>query len=180
MAKSKVPLVLRASFTTTTSEEPGPEAVNIDLSAYVDALSGKVLKIDRVQFFMDDGSGIPLAPADMDAALGFEFVTQLATGTQTTIKAASDDRMIAETFWQLTTATVSAGTSASGIAVSTYSIEVPQMGYFVAADTLTFIQQSTSGGADVDIRFLVVIEAQRVKLSPADVNFLLVNQTLRG
>jgi len=180
MAKSKVPLVLRASFTTTTAEEPGPEAVQLDLSAYVDALSGKVLKIDRVQFFCDDGSGIPLTADDIDTSKGFEFGMQLVTGTQTTMKAASDDRMVAEAFWYYTSATVASATAASGVSVTSSNIEVPLMGYYVAADTLTFMQQSTTGAADVDVRFLCIIEAQRVKLSASDVNFLLVNQLQTG
>jgi hypothetical protein len=177
MAKSKVPLILRTSFTTTVSEEPGPESVNIDLSAYVDALSGKVLKIDRVQFFIDDGSGIPLTAADIDSSLGFECATQLATGTQTTLLGAQDDRAIATEFWQFTSATVAPATSASGVGVSTYSAHSPLMGYYVAADNMTFTQQSTTGAADVSVRFMCIIEAERVKLTAADINFLLVNQT---
>ena len=57
MAKSKVPLVLRASFTSTTSEQAAGEQLSIDLSAYVDALAGKVLRIRNVWFGLDNGTG---------------------------------------------------------------------------------------------------------------------------
>jgi len=67
MAKSKVPLVLRASFTSTTSEQLAGEQLAIDLSAYVDALSGKVLKINSVWFSVDNGSGLALPTSDYEA-----------------------------------------------------------------------------------------------------------------
>ena len=49
--------MLRASFTSTEAEQPSIETVAMDLSAYVDPLNGKVLKINKVTFVVDDGSG---------------------------------------------------------------------------------------------------------------------------
>lgn len=54
------------------------------------------------------------------------------------------------------------------------------MGFYVAADTLTFMQKCASDVFDTSNRWVVVIEAERVKLTPADINFLLVNQTIAG
>lgn len=187
MAKSIVPLMLRASFTSTVSEQPSYESVAIDLSAYVDALSGKILRINKVTFITDDGSGGAFGPADFDGSGGGEWVAQLITGTQTALKGAQDDRMIAEQFTQaaLTYKTGVDFTSdsntpvATGVVFTFYNLEVPDMGFYVAADTLTFAAQHTLD-MDVSARHICIIEAERVKLKPSDINFLLVNQTLSG
>jgi len=179
--------MLRASFTSTTGEQPGPETVSIDLSAYVDALSGKVLKINDVQFVIDNGSGLPFGDGDIDASSGGELMAQLVTGTQTTAKAVSDDRMIAMKVWYLSrltaagpdyTSDANASTN-EGVIYSHEEFHSPLKGYYVAADTITFLAESRQA-IDASIRYLCVIEAERVKLSAADVNFLLVNQTLTG
>ena len=54
---------------------------------------------------------------------------------------------------------------------------VPDMGYYVAADTLTFMAQHQLD-LQASIRHTVVIECEKIKLPAADVNFLLVNQTI--
>jgi len=177
--KSKVPLMLRASFTSTTSEQPSYESVNIDLSAYVDALSGKVLKINKVTFMSDDGSGGAFSTASFDGSGGAEWVQQLVTGTQTALKAASDDRMVAERFTMAAVIFNGSTGNASGLAFTFYDLESPEAGFYVAADNLTFAAQHALV-TDVSVRHLCVIEAERVKLTAADVNFLLVNQTLTG
>ena len=176
--KSKVPLMLRASFSSTVAEQPSFEAVNIDLSAYVDALSGKVLKVNRVTFIVDSGSGVPFTTDDFDSSGGAEWVSQLVTGTQTAIKGANDDRVIA---LRMTMAGLTVGDSNAkyGVYMTHYDLETPLAGFYVAADTLTFAAQHAQD-MDSTIRHICVIEAERVKLTPADVNFLLVNQTLTG
>ena len=187
MAKSKVPLMLRASFTSTTGEQPGPETVNIDLSAYVDALSGKVLKINDVQLVIDSGAGLPFSDADIDTSSGGELMAQLVTGTQTAAKGCNDDRMIAMKVWYLSRLTAAGPdyTAASnpstneGVIYNYEEFHPPQKGFYVAADNLTFLAQSVHD-IDSSIRYICVIEAERVKLSAADVNFLLVNQTITG
>jgi len=179
--------MLRASFTSTTSEQPSYESVNIDLSAYVDALSGKVLKINKVSFMTDDGTGGAFTTASFDGSGGGEWVSQLITGAQTALKGANDDRMIAEQFTQaaLTYKTGVDFTSSSntplatGVVFTFYNLEVPDAGFYVAADQLTFAAQHVLD-MDVSARHICVIEAERVKLTAADVNFLLVNQTLTG
>jgi len=176
MAKSKVPLVLRASFTSTTAEQLAGEQLAIDLSAYVDALSGKVLKINSVWFTVDNGSGLALPTSDYeaDAPTG---IMELATGSQTVIKGSNDDRVIAYSQYYYQAVDVNgASTAPSWFSV----VPPPAMGYFVAADTLTFMQQCTTQVFDSDTRYTCIIEAERVKLTAADVNFLLVNQTLTG
>ena len=182
MAKSRVPLMLRASFTSTVSEQPSYESVNIDLSAYVDALSGKVLKVNKVTFITDDGSGEPLPFSAFDGSFGGTWVQQLVTGTQTAIKGANDDRIIAEMFTSAALAYKGGDAAPVGTGVIwTYAgmMAVPEAGFYVAADTLTFAAQH---GLDIDVsaRHICVIEAERVKLTAADVNFLLVNQTITG
>jgi hypothetical protein len=187
MAKSRVPLMLRASFTSTTAEQPSYESVNIDLSAYVDALSGKVLKVNKVTFITDDASGGSFGTASFDGSGGGTWVAQLITGAQTSLKGANDDRMIAERFTQaaLTYKTGVDFTSsnntpvATGVVFTFYDLEVPDAGFYVAADQLTFAAQHNLD-IDVSARHICVIEAERVKLTAADVNFLLVNQTLTG
>jgi len=179
MAKSRVPLMLRASFTSTTAEQPSYESVNIDLSAYVDALSGKVLKINKVTFIADDGSGGAFTTTSFDGSGGGEWVAQLVTGTQTALKGANDDRMIAERFTMAALTYNSAGPAATGVVFTFYDLETPDAGFYVAADNLTFAAQHALD-MDVSARHIVVIEAERVKLTAADVNFLLVNQTLTG
>ena len=179
MAKSRVPLIIRDEFTSTTSEQAEGEYKAIDLSAYVDPLNGKVLKIVGVKFMIDNGSGLPLIDADV---LHYEPVTQLTTGTQTGIKAASDIRTIAMTQFYLSRNTHQTAASTwtdSGIMFSTDVMDPPAGGYFVASDTLTFIQKSQADAIS-SVRFMIVIEAERVKLSAADVNFLLVNQVFTG
>jgi len=176
MAKSKVPLVLRASFTSTTTEQAAGEQLAIDLSAYVDALSGKVLRIRNVWFGIDKGSSEAVTPAfyEADAPCG---TMQLTTGTQTSIKAISDDRVIAsQQFYYQAVDVNGASTAPSWFSV----LPVLDMGFYVAADALTFMSHVGTDVFDDDVRFLTVIEAERVKLTTADVNFLLVNQTLTG
>ena len=176
MAKSKVPLVLRASFTSTTTEQGNGEQLAIDLSAYVDALAGKVLKIRNVWFGIDDASSGSVTPADYeaDAPTG---TMQLTTGTQTSIKAMSDDRVIATQQYYYQAVDVNgASTAPSWFAI----LPVPDMGFYVASDALTFMQKNDGNSFDTDTRYLCVFEAERVKLTAADVNFLLVNQTQTG
>ena len=176
MAKSKVPLILRAAFTSTTTEQAAGEQLAIDLSAYVDALSGKVLKINNVWFGIDFSSSqaVPVTQYEADAPSG---TVQLTTGTQTGVKAMSDDRVIAMQQYYYQAVDVG-GTS---VPPSWFSVlPVPDMGYFVAADGLSFMNETSGDNFDSDIRFLCVIEAERVKLTASDVNFLLVNQTLTG
>ena len=176
MAKSKVPLMLRASFTSTTSEQAAGEQLAIDLSAYVDALAGKVLRIRNVWFGLDTGSGDAVQSTfyEADAPIGG---MQLTTGTQTSLKAISDDRVIASSQYYYQAVDVNGATSPP----QWFSVlPVPDMGFYVAADALTFMQKTSGNNFDDDIRFLCVFEAERVKLSASDVNFLLVNQTLTG
>jgi len=184
MAKSRVPLMLRASFTSTTAEQPSYESVNIDLSAYVDALNGKVLKINKVTFIADSGSGLAFSDLDFDGSRGGEWVSQLVTGKQTAIKGCNDDRVVAAKFWYISSqwevidaTSASDPSAASGTVWTGYEMTTPDAGYFVAADTMTFAAQHTLD-MDSSARHLVIIEAERVKLSAQDVNFLLVNQTL--
>ena len=178
-AKSQVPLLLRDEFTSTTSEQAEGEYKTIDISAYVDPLNGKVLKIIGVKFMIDNGSGLPLDDTDL---LSYEPVVQLVTGTQTGIKAISDIRTVATTQFYLsrnTHQTASSTWTDSGLMFSTDVMGPPAGGYFVASDVMTFIQKS-QGDAISSVRFMVLIEAMRWKLSANDVNFLLVNQVFTG
>jgi len=190
MAKSRVPLMLRASFTSTEAEQPSIETVAMDLSAYVDPLNGKVLKINKVTFVVDDGSGEAL-PVDAfyptsTAASGGCWTAQLATGTQTSIKGVNDNRNIATKFTyvalisQVIDATAASQADTTKEAGTVWSFEnfmVPDMGYYVAADTLTFMAQHQLD-LQASIRHTVVIECEKIKLPASDVNFLLVNQTI--
>jgi len=176
MAKSKVPLVLRASFTSTTAEQLAGEQIAIDLSAYVDPLAGKVLKVNNVWFGIDQGSSSCIPPNfyEADAPCG---TMQLTTGTQTSIKAMSDDRVIAmRQFYYQAVDINGASTPPQWFSI----LDVADMGYYVASDAMSFMAHVVVDGFDDDVRFLCVLEAERVKLSAADVNFLLVNQTFTG
>jgi hypothetical protein len=179
MAKSQVPLLLRDEFTSTTSEQAEGEYKTMDISAYVDPLNGKVLKITGVKFMIDNGSGLPLDASDV---IEYNPVAQLITGSQTGVKAASDIRTVAMQQWHIghrKNETTSGTFTTVGL---NYFIDVmnpPAGGYYVASDTLTFIQKS-QGDAVSSVRFMVVIEAMRWKLSANDVNFLLVNQVFTG
>ena len=176
MAKSKVPLILKTSFTSTTAEQVAGEQKAIDLSAYVDPLSGKVLQITRVSFSIDMGSAaaIPTTMYEADAPNG---CMQLATGTQTGLIGPQDDRNIASSQYYYQAVDVNgASTAPSWFSV----LPVPELGYFVAADALTFMNLTGGNPFDDDVRFAVIIEAMRVKLTTADINFLLVNQTFTG
>jgi len=175
MAKSKVPLVLRSVFTSTTAEQTAGEQKAIDLSAYVDALSGKVLRINSVWFSIDNASALPVQTSFYEGSDPCGTL-ELATGTQTTLMGPQDDRIIqsAQYFYQ------AIGVVGNSVPPKWFSVlPVPDMGYYVAADTLTF-QNASNSAFDNSVRFCVVIEAERVKLTPADINFLLVNQTLSG
>jgi len=177
--KSQVPLLLRDEFTSTTSEQSEGEYKTMDISAYVDPLNGKVLKIISVKFMLDNGSGLPLDDSDV---LHYSPVAQLITGSQTALKAASDIRTVAMTQFYLGRATRTTSGSTwvdSGVMYATDTMNPPAGGYFVASDTLTFIQRSQQDAVS-SVRFMVIIEAQRWKLSANDVNFLLVNQVFTG
>jgi hypothetical protein len=177
--KSQVPMLLRDEFTSTTSEQSEGEYKAIDISAYVDPLNGEVLKIVGVKFQIDNGSGLPLDDTDL---LHYCPVAQLTTGTQTGVKAASDIRVVAQTQFYLGRATRTTSGSTwvdSGVMYATDVMNPPAGGYFVASDTLTFIQKSQQDAIS-SVRFMIVIEAQRWKLSANDVNFLLVNQVFTG
>jgi len=178
-AKSQVPLLLRDEFTSTTSEQAEGEYKTMDISAYVDPLNGEVLKIVGVKFMIDNGSGLPLDDSDL---LSYEPVAQLITGSQTGVKAASDIRTVAMTQFYLgrqTNQTASSTWTDQGLRYATDIMHPPAGGYYVASDTLTFIQKSQTD-ALASVRFMIVIEAQRWKLSANDVNFLLVNQVFTG
>jgi len=175
MAKSKVPLILRTVMTSTTAEQTAGEQKTIDLSAYVDALSGKVLRINSVWFSIDNASAMPVQSSFYEGS-DVSGTIELSTGTQTTLMGPQDDRIIqsSQYFYQATNIT---GTMAPPVWFSV--LPVPDMGFYVAADVLTFQNQQTTA-FDNSVRFCVIIEAERVKLTPADINFLLVNQTLSG
>jgi len=182
--------MLRASFTSTEAEQPSIETVSMDLSAYVDPLNGKVLKINKVTFVVDDGSGEALPVASFTpittAAAGGCWTAQLATGTQTSMKGVNDNRNIATKFTYVALVTrnkedgivqAATFTESAGTIWSFEEFTVPEMGYYVAADTLTFMAQHQLD-LQSSIRHTVVIEAEKIKLPAADVNFLLVNQTI--
>jgi len=178
-AKSQVPLLLRDEFTSTTSEQAEGEYKTMDISAYVDPLNGKVLKIVGVKFMIDNGTGLPLDDSDV---VEYNPVVQLITGSQTSVKAASDIRTVAMTQFYIglrKNETTASTFTSKGLSFFTDEMHPPAGGYYVASDTLTFIQQS-QGDAVSSVRFMVVIEAQRWKLSANDVNFLLVNQVFTG
>jgi len=178
-AKSQVPLLLRDEFTSTTSEQAEGEYKTMDISAYVDPLNGEVLKIVGVKFMIDNGSGLPLDDNDV---LEWNPVAQLITGSQTGVKAASDIRTVAMCQWYIgrqTNQTASSTWTDQGLRYATDVMHPPAGGYYVASDTLTFIQKSQSDAIST-VRFMIVIEAQRWKLSANDVNFLLVNQVFTG
>jgi len=175
MAKSKVPLVIKSSFTSTTAEQTAGEQKTLDLSAFVDPLSGKVLKINRVMFSIDNASGLPLANTYFDGDDN-QGVMMLSTGTQTAIIGPFDDRVIASSQYYYQAADLVGNSSPP----QWFSVlAVAEMGFYAAADTLTFMQESTAGFDD-SVRFSIIIEAERVKLTTADINFLLVNQTFAG
>ena len=194
MAKSRVPLLLRASFTSTEAEQPSIETIAMDLSAYVDPLNGKVLKISKVHFMVDDGSGEALpAAAFVNLATntqppGGAWTAQLCTGTQTAMKGTNDNRNVAT---QYTWVSVNAMALTNAVAATTpvtasltaglnwsfMNFPVPELGYYVAADTLTFMAQHQLD-LEASIRHTCVIECEKVKLPANDVNFLLVNQTI--
>jgi len=175
MAKSKVPLVIRSSFNSTTAEQTAGEEKTIDLSAYVDPLSGKVLKITKVSFSMDKGTGLPIGVTYYEAD-DTSGVLMLTTGTQTAIIGPQDDRVIASTQYYFQ----AEGTVGNSVPPQWFSVlPVPELGFFVAADTLTFMHQNVDAFDDT-VRLAVVIEAERVKLTSNDINFLLVNQTFTG
>jgi len=177
--KSAVPMLLRDEFTSTTSEQSAGEYKSIDISAYVDPLNGKVLKITNVTFMIDNGAGLPVDDTDL---LSYEPVVMLLTGTQTAIKHASDIRTVALKqfyFRRVVHQTASSTWTDSGVALSTDMLNPPAGGYFVASDSLTLVQQSQTNAIS-SVRFMVVIEAERWKLSNDDVNFLLVNQVFTG
>jgi len=167
--KSAVPLLLRDEFTSTTSEQAEGEYKTIDISAYVDPLNGKVLKIVGVKFMIDNGAGLPLDDTDI---LHYSPVAQLLTGAQTGVKAASDIRTVAMTQFYV-------GDTDRHVMWATDTMHPPAGGYYVASDTLTFVQKSQQDAIS-SVRFMVIIEAQRWKLSANDVNFLLVNQVFTG
>ena len=171
--------MLRSAFNSTVSDQPSYESKQIDLSAYVDALSGKVLKINKVTFLADDGDGGAFTTGSFDGSAGGEWVAQLVTGTQTSLKGAQDDRMVATQFTQAALTYNSATPIATGVVFTFYNLDVPDMGFYVATDTLTFAAQHVLD-IDVTARHICVIEAERVKLSSSDINFLLVNQTFTG
>jgi len=192
MAKARVPLLLRASFTSTEAEQPAIETVAMDLSAYVDPLNGKVLRISKVHFLVDDGSGeaLPAAAfinlATMTQPGGGAWTAQLCTGAQTAMKGTNDNRNVATTYTYVSvssgnsnmTSTTPANTAiVMGLNWSYLSFPVPELGYYVAADTLTFMAQHQLD-LEASIRHTCVIECEKVKLPASDVNFLLVNQTI--
>ena len=175
--KSIVPLVLRDSFTSATTEQSEGEYKALDVSAYVDPLNGKVLKIENVTVMIDTGSGLPMTDSDITSE--YCVTTQLLAGSQTGLKSAGDDRCISSTEWvffERTHETGSGAFTSQGTDFSTQVLAPPARGYYLAADTMTIIQKSVTDAAS-SLRFMWIIEAQRVKLSAQDVNFLLVNQT---
>jgi len=155
MAKARVPLLLRASFTSTEAEQPSIETVSMDLSAYVDPLNGKVLRISKVHFLVEGTND------NRNVATTYTYVSVNA-GALTNAVAAT---------------TPASANIIMGLNWSYMTFPVPEMGYYVAADTLTFLAQHQLD-LEASIRHTCVIECEKVKLPPSDVNFLLVNQTI--
>lgn len=167
--KDSGPIYLRATcesggagtFTTT----------NIDVSAYVDPLDGKVLRVKQVwgEWASDNGGTIKTADVGVDVTAA--AMAQLTSVSQTSIKPMTNSSLFFKT--QLYCATDNQSGTNNLILMREDNAMNPADyadGFFVASDVIQVgVHEAASPhGFAAPVEFQVLIEAERVRMSEKD------------
>jgi hypothetical protein len=155
---------------------------NIDISAYIDTLDGKVLRVNQVWFEWTSDDGGPIECADVHAADGTcSAVAQLTTESQDGIQPLTNNSMFAKHQIYHTV------DNTSGTVLMTMVHEDDSMnpadfndGYLVANDTIQLgVSCSPSPHTYAsDIRCVVLLEVEQVKMSAKDAQTILLSQSI--
>ena len=154
---------------------------NIDISAYIDTLNGKVLRVNQVWFEWTSDDGGPIECADVGADETCSAVAQLTTETQDGIQPLTNNSMFAKHQIYHTTEDVS-GTNLMSMIHEDNSMNPADFndGYLVANDTIQLgVSASPSPHTYAnDIRCVVLLEVERVKMTANDAQTVLLSQSI--
>jgi len=155
---------------------------NIDISAYIDTLKGHVLRINQVWWEWTSDDGGPIETADVHASDGTcSAVAQLTTESQDGVQPLSNTSMIAKHQIYHTV------DNTSGTLLMTMIHEDDSMnpadfnsGFLVANDTIQLgVSSSPSPHTYAnDIRAVVLLECEQVKMTAKDAQAILLSQAI--
>jgi len=155
---------------------------NMDISAYIDTLQGHVLRINQVWFEWTSNDGGPIETADVSATQATaSAVAQLTTESQTSIQPLSNNSMIAKHQIYHSVDDVS-GTPLFVMIHEDNSMNPADFndGFLVANDTIQLgVSCSPSPHTYTeDIRAVVVLECEQVKMTAKDAQSILLSQAI--
>lgn len=154
-----------ATFVTTST----------DVSSFVNVLDGELLRVKQIWWQWGDDSGGPVKGADLGASKGCSAVASLSTETRTNVGGISSSNIISQNslYAHSDSATlidfISNETSANPKDLDD--------GYLVATDAIHLNVNMGDAFAN-DVRVVVMMECEIVKLSLSDAQAVLVSQTV--
>jgi len=156
-------------------------SADIDISAFIDTLEGKVLRVNQVWFEWTSDDGGPIESADIGTDETCSAVAQITTESQTGIVPLTNTSMMAKHQIYHTTEDVS-GTNLISMIHEDNSMNPADFneGFLVANDT---IQLGVSASPSphtyaADIRCTIVLECEKVKMTAGDAQAVLLSQAL--
>ena len=154
---------------------------NIDISAYIDTLDGKVLRVNQVWFEWTSNDGGPIETADAGVDVTASAVAQLTTESQDGIQPLTNNSMFAK--HQIYHATDNQSGTNNFIMIHEDDSMNPadfNDGYLVANDTIQLgVSCSPSPHTYAnDIRCVVLLEVEQVKMSAKDAQTILLSQSI--
>jgi hypothetical protein len=154
---------------------------DIDISAYIDTLKGNVLRVSKVWFEWTSDDGGPIETADVGADKTCSAVAQITTESQTGIQPLSNTSMVAKHQIYHTTDNTSGTNNFIMIHEDTAMNPADfDDGFLVANDTIQLgLSQSPSPHTyDNNIRCVIMLECEQVKMSASDAQAILLSQAI--
>jgi len=154
---------------------------NIDISAYIDTLKGHVLRINQVWWEWTSDDGGPVETADCGVDVTASAVAQLTTESQDGVQPLSNTSMIAK--HQIYHATDNQSGTNNFILIHEDDSMNPadfNSGFLVANDTIQLgVSCSPSPHTYAnDIRAVVLLECEQVKMTAKDAQAILLSQAI--
>jgi hypothetical protein len=165
--KDSGPLYLRTVCETNGSTY---NSTNLDVSAYVDPLDGKVLRIKKVWAEWCSDNGGTITAADIGVDLTAAATAQLSTVSQDSLKPLTNSALFFKTQIYGTCDNTSGNNNITMMhednAMNPADFED---GFFVASDVIQLgVDSDTPHAFANDIECQILIEAERVKMSEKD------------
>ena len=152
------------------------QETSIDISSFVNALQGEVLRIKQVWFEWTSDNGGAILGADVGANQGASGNAQLMTESNTTIQPFTNNAMIAKNnLYVHANATSDIDFIAQDSGLNPYDFED---GYIVPTDAIFLAVNQSADSFASNIRVSVLMECEIVRLSKQDLQAVLVAQTL--